>query len=173
MAESAKTKFWVTIDVETYFADNKLLPFDVNIYGAVKGEEYGVPKIMQICDDFHNLFYDANMVGGTWQNTHWNGVNILKNPFDLWVYQEIIFEKRPDLIIECGTAHGGSSYYMAQLLDLIGFFVLCKHLNYKPNVSFCNNGNFVWGNNNYDIRLFNFNEITISDDKCNFYLISS
>lgn len=59
-----------------------------------------------------------------------------------------------------------------KLLDLIGFFVLCKYLNYKPNVTFCNNGEFTWGNNNYDIRLFNFNEITISDDKCNFYLNS-
>jgi len=59
-----------------------------------------------------------------------------------------------------------------KLLDLIGFFVLCKYLNYKPNVTFCNNGNFAWGNNNYDIKLFNFNEITISDDKCNFYVNS-
>jgi len=59
-----------------------------------------------------------------------------------------------------------------KLLDLIGFFVLCKYLNYKPNVTFNNNSNFAWGNNNYDIRLFNFNEITISDDKCNFYVNS-
>lgn len=59
-----------------------------------------------------------------------------------------------------------------KLLDLIGFSVLCKYLNYKPNVIFCNNGGFYWGSNNYDIRLFNFNEITISDDKCNFYVKS-
>jgi len=59
-----------------------------------------------------------------------------------------------------------------KLLDLIGFSVLCKYLNYKPNVIFCNNGYFVWGHNNYDIKLFNFNEITISDDKCNFYVKS-
>jgi hypothetical protein len=59
-----------------------------------------------------------------------------------------------------------------KLLDLIGFFVLCKYLNYKPNVTFCCNGNFDWGNSNYDTRLFTFNEITISDDKCNFYVNS-
>ena len=59
-----------------------------------------------------------------------------------------------------------------KLLDLIGFFVLCKYLNYNPNIIFCNNGNFAWGNNKYDIRLFNFNEITISDDNCNFYVNS-
>jgi hypothetical protein len=60
-----------------------------------------------------------------------------------------------------------------KLLDLIGFFVLSKYLNYKPNVIFENNQNFAWGNNNYDIRLFNFNEITISDNKCKFYVNSS
>lgn len=60
-----------------------------------------------------------------------------------------------------------------KLLDLIGFSVLCKYLNYKPNVIFYNNSYFDWGNNNYDIKLFNFNEITISDDKCNFYVNSS
>jgi hypothetical protein len=59
-----------------------------------------------------------------------------------------------------------------KLLDLIGFFVLCKYLNYKPNVTFCNNSTYAWGIANYDIRLFNFNEITISDDKCNFYVKS-
>jgi hypothetical protein len=59
-----------------------------------------------------------------------------------------------------------------KLLDLIGFVVLCKYLNYKPNIIFENNLNFAWGNNNYDIRLFDFNEITISDDKCNFYVNS-
>jgi hypothetical protein len=34
-----------------------------------------------------------------------------------------------------------------KLLDLIGFVLLCKYLNYKPNVRFENNQNFGWGNN--------------------------
>jgi len=59
-----------------------------------------------------------------------------------------------------------------KLLDLIGFYILCKYLNYKPNISFCCNGIFPWGNNNYDTRLINFNEIIISDDKCDFYVKS-
>lgn len=59
-----------------------------------------------------------------------------------------------------------------KLLDLIGFFVLCKYLNYKPNVTFFNNANYAWGSANYDIRLFNFNEITISNDNCKFYVKS-
>jgi hypothetical protein len=59
-----------------------------------------------------------------------------------------------------------------KLLDLIGFYVLCKHLNYKPRVSFFNDGYFMWGTNHYDNRLFNFDDIQISDAKSNFYVTS-
>ena len=61
-----------------------------------------------------------------------------------------------------------------KLLDAIGFFILCKYLNYNPNIIFCNNGEqeFVWGIPYYDIRLFNFNGITISDENCYFYVNS-
>lgn len=67
---------------------------------------------------FHRLYYDD--FKNTWETTTWMGVKILKNPMDLWTYQEIIFEKRPNLIVETGTAHGGSALYFAHLMDLIG-----------------------------------------------------
>lgn len=73
-----------------------------------------------VVDDFHLLFHDSYDFQGTWAKTTWLGTPVLKCPFDLWVYQEIIHELRPDLILECGTAHGGSAHYMASLLDLIG-----------------------------------------------------
>lgn len=50
---------------------------------------------------------------------YWQGVAILKSPLDMMILQEIIFEKRPDTIIECGTAFGGTAYYMAHLMDLM------------------------------------------------------
>lgn len=46
-------------------------------------------------------------------------------------------------------------------LDLIGAFVLCKFLNYKLNIFFYNDGYWAWGNNNYDMRLFHFDEVEI------------
>ena len=39
---------------------------------------------------------------------------------DLWIYQEIMWELKPDLVIECGTYKGGGAYYLASLMDLIG-----------------------------------------------------
>jgi cephalosporin hydroxylase len=50
--------------------------------------------------------------------TRWRGTPIVKLPADLWTLQELIYELQPDLVIETGTAHGGSASYMAHLLDL-------------------------------------------------------
>lgn len=51
--------------------------------------------------------------------TYW-GVPALKNPNDFWVYQEIIFEMQPDVIIEIGNYDGGSTLALGHLCDLLG-----------------------------------------------------
>jgi cephalosporin hydroxylase len=56
----------------------------------------------------------------TWNNTEWLGVPLWKNPLDLWVYQEIVWEVKPALILETGTWRGGSAFYFASLCDLLG-----------------------------------------------------
>ncbi len=50
----------------------------------------------------------------------WLGRPIWQNILDLWVIQETIWEVRPQLLIECGTNRGGSAYFYAHLLDLMG-----------------------------------------------------
>lgn len=70
-----------------------------------------------IVDQFHRLFYNDP---GTWLETRWLGVPAWKCPLDLWIYQEILQELRPHLIVECGTAHGGSAYFLASICDLLG-----------------------------------------------------
>lgn len=50
---------------------------------------------------------------------YWLGVTIMKNPLDLAILQQIMFDKKPDTIIECGTAYGGSAYFMACMMDLM------------------------------------------------------
>src|SRR5215472_7977788 len=72
----------------------------------------------EVVRHFHELFYSRTE--STWNDTYWMGTRILKNPFDLWIYQEIIFSTRPDIIVECGTRHGGSALYFAHLCDLLG-----------------------------------------------------
>ena len=53
-------------------------------------------------------------------HAEWRGVHTMKTPTDLWVYQEMIYNFRPDYIIETGTYKGGSAYYMASICELMG-----------------------------------------------------
>jgi cephalosporin hydroxylase len=52
------------------------------------------------------------------RETHYFGVKALKNPLDFWVYQEIVHDTRPDVIVEIGNNWGGSTLALAHLLDL-------------------------------------------------------
>lgn len=51
------------------------------------------------------------------EDTVYFGVKTLKNPLDFWIYQEIIFQARPDFIIEIGNYQGGSTLALAHLCD--------------------------------------------------------
>jgi cephalosporin hydroxylase len=70
-----------------------------------------------IVRQFHRLYYHSH--ARTWKNTYYRGVTIWKCPLDLWLYQEMLHELRPDLIVETGTAFGGSAYYLANLCDTL------------------------------------------------------
>lgn len=66
---------------------------------------------------FHRAFYASQQTHGM---TYFEGVPILKNPMDLWVYQDVLWDMRPTLIVETGTAHGGSALWFARQLERIG-----------------------------------------------------
>lgn len=70
----------------------------------------------EIIQEFNDYYYRSSV----WNNTRWLGVKCLKCPTDLWVYQEIIVEIKPDVIIETGTFKGGTSLFLANVCDLIG-----------------------------------------------------
>lgn len=53
-------------------------------------------------------------------NFSWMGRPIIQYPQDMIAMQELIWEIKPDLIIETGIAHGGSLIYYASILELIG-----------------------------------------------------
>ena len=69
---------------------------------------------------FHMAFYKAGRYKSAWMNTSWMGTRVYKSPLDMWLYQEILFEKKPDFIIETGTAYGGSALFLAHVMDIIG-----------------------------------------------------
>jgi cephalosporin hydroxylase len=63
----------------------------------------------------HDVFYESD----AWTMARWLGVQALKNPLDLWIYQEIVADTRPELIVETGTWRGGSALYLASICDLL------------------------------------------------------
>ena len=70
--------------------------------------------------EFHRLYFDARLFNMTWRNTWFVGHAVLKCPLDLWLYQEIVYKVRPDLIVETGTFAGGSALYLASICDMVG-----------------------------------------------------
>lgn len=52
-------------------------------------------------------------------NYSWMGRPVIQYPQDMIAMQEIIWEVKPDLIIETGIAHGGSIVFSASMLELI------------------------------------------------------
>ncbi len=53
-------------------------------------------------------------------NFSWLGRPIIQFPQDIMAMQEIIWNVKPDLIIETGIAHGGGLIFYASMLELLG-----------------------------------------------------
>lgn len=66
----------------------------------------------------HN-FMKASLAPQYSYNFSWLGRPIIQYPQDMMAMQEIIWEVKPDLIIETGIAHGGSLIMSASMLALL------------------------------------------------------
>jgi len=53
-----------------------------------------------------------------WPN-RWLGVHTIQNPNDVWVTQEILYEVKPDFVVEAGTYQGGSAAIWALVLSQV------------------------------------------------------
>lgn len=63
------------------------------------------------------LRYQSEVV---FDEVSWMGVRARKMVLDAWVYQQIIYEVRPEIVIEIGNAEGGSTRFLADVLALVG-----------------------------------------------------
>lgn len=50
----------------------------------------------------------------------WLGVRIIQLPEDIVAIQELLWQLKPDVVVESGIAHGGSLILTASILELIG-----------------------------------------------------
>lgn len=93
------------------------------IRAAVERKVVLAPPVQRaITKAFGRLYYYAAEAGSdrTWRDTYWLGTPILKCPLDLWLYQELIHEHRPQLIVESGTNRGASAHFLGTLCDIVG-----------------------------------------------------
>ncbi|MDP2999672.1 MAG: CmcI family methyltransferase [Bryobacterales bacterium] len=82
-------------------------------------------------NEMMKLFHDIPV----WQHMWFQNVQIDKNPLDLWMMQQLIYELQPEFIVETGTAMGGSALYWAHTLNGMGLVnsrVLTVDINELP-----------------------------------------
>ena len=66
-------------------------------------------------------FVEATIPSKYSYNFFWAGRPIIQYPQDMVALQEIVWDTRPDLIIETGIAHGGSLILSASLLAMLDY----------------------------------------------------
>lgn len=104
----------------------------------------------------------------------YKGIKAIRCPFDYVIYQMIICELKPDLVIEIGTNIGGGALYIADLLDSNGKGVLHTidiieqvdpRVKEHKRIEF-----FTKGWENYDLeRTKEFETILIIEDASHLY----
>ena len=118
--------------------------------------------------------FDVKSIEQGHHKLQYKNVPMIKCPFDYLIYQMLIFNLKPDLIIEIGTNQGGSSLYLADLLELSGNgelhtidIVDIRHKGAKshPRIKF-----FSDGYQNYNLSLaMGFKKILIIEDGSHTY----
>jgi cephalosporin hydroxylase len=85
-----------------------------------------------VVDAFHTLWYSSEAAAGV----NWQGHPVLKSPFDLWMYQELIWSSRPDVIIETGTHRGGSALFFSDIAKLAGHTMDVLTIDFNPKIAY-------------------------------------
>ncbi len=104
----------------------------------------------------------------------YKGVRTIKCPFDYVIYQMLILDLKPDLIVEIGAGIGGASLYMADLLEINSKGIIHsidivdsrdEIVKKNKRIKF-----FLGGYQNYDLKnLEGFNNILIIEDGSHTY----
>jgi len=61
-----------------------------------------------------------HMQKGMMQQSSYFGIQAWKCPTDFWIYQEILFETRPDVVLEIGCNRGGGTLALQHICDNLG-----------------------------------------------------
>ena len=137
------------------------------IYGILK-------KKIAIIPDDEKVNFDSKTINNGHFNVKYRGVSMIRCPFDYVMYQMIISEQKPDLIVEIGTNIGGGALYIADLMENIGHGIVHTIdikdqsnalLKTHPRIKL-----FINGWQNYDTKeTAGFKKILVIDDASHTY----
>lgn len=98
-----------------------------NISGMLDNKKY----------DEKNQEYLEYLLSMNYQyNFSWFGRPIIQIPQDIYAIQEMVWQTKPDLIIETGVAHGGSIVFAASLMSQLDLMESLEKNEYKQEVLF-------------------------------------
>lgn len=140
----------------------------IKIYYKIRNLFRGIPKDEQVFFNSSTIYYGH-------QNITYKGVKSIRCPFDYVIYQMIIHEVKPDLIIEIGTNNGGSAIYLSDLMDNFNIDGEIHSIDvnngaYENVKSYDRIRLFVEGWENYDLDLTKkFKRILVIEDAAHTY----
>lgn len=97
----------------------------LNHHYVAGDNQWGFPMAnSQIKLDGKSLTYDDIEYGmnhlwedlGIWTTQQWHGIQFLQNPADAFAIQELLWNEKPDMVVEIGTHKGGSALYFAEIM---------------------------------------------------------
>ena len=71
-------------------------------------------------DILSTLWFKSAVVHKINYEPFWLGMKTIQFPSDIVLVQEAVWKAQPEVIIECGVAHGGSTILYASLCELMG-----------------------------------------------------
>lgn len=134
----------------------------------IKNIIYSIPESEQVS-------FDSNSLYAGHQQVTYKGIKAIRCPFDYVMFQMIVSEVRPDLIIEIGTNHGGSALYLADLMMVNGIDGEIHSIDINSNALENVKSNpriklFTTGWEDYDLNLTKkFKTILVIEDAAHTY----
>jgi cephalosporin hydroxylase len=92
---------------------NRLIEFIEKKYFLLKRKLQYFPRDEKIS-------FNINTINDGHAQVTYRGVQTIKCPFDYVMYQMILNEIKPDLVIEIGSSSGGNALYMADIMNTLG-----------------------------------------------------
>ena len=105
-----RTKRWITLGMAAMGVGFATPQTAAPAASDAKGDPGATARLIH---EFRQLWHGAP---SRVRSNRYLGIETLQNPLDVWVTQEILFEVKPQLVVETGTYRGGSALLWATLL---------------------------------------------------------